>query len=394
MEWEFSHFPGPQSRPSPQPAGTVPPGTGAATIPPPVPPSGDSDAAMLRRLLAASAATESFSTGPPMPNAAPPLHRAARRRVTDEPSLSVHRPGVAAGVPAPASVSSAAPLTPVPASWAGFGALLASTGERAPADALRLAAVAADTTGTAGRVDLSGIWALPAEPAAPRSHELVRALDGKGRLMLPVAVAEATTVPAERDGAVVTVFLPGSTGRPRPGFTAAALPLDARGRLTVTAGVRREAGIPDGADVFAVLDPDRGTVTLTAASRLSAGIAGLLDGLRRPTAAPATPAVDNTACPAASAAAGADATDATDTAPADAGATGASGRLCDDGAVSPGGPTASDDRERPNLSGDLPTVFSARRCSAAPPSDTTASRSTPTCSGPRTSWPQPSASAC
>ena len=237
------------------------------------------------------------------------------------------------------------------------------------------------------------MWAMPAEPAAPRSHELVRALDGKGRLMLPVAVAEATTVPAERDGAVVTVFLPGSTGRPRPGFTAAALPLDARGRLTVTAGVRREAGIPDGADVFAVLDPDRGTVTLTAASRLSAGIAGLLDGLRRPTAAPATPAVDNTACPAASAAAGADATDATDTAPADAGATGASGRLCDDGAVSPGGPTASDDRERPNLSGDLPTVFSARRCSAAPPSDTTASRSTPTCSGPRTSWPQPSASA-
>jgi hypothetical protein len=76
---------------------------------------------------------------------------------------------------------------------------------------------------------------------------------------------------AERDGALVTVFLPGSTGRPRLGFTAAALPLDARGRLTVTAGVRREAGIPDGADVFAVLDPDRGTVTLTPASRLSAG---------------------------------------------------------------------------------------------------------------------------
>ena len=88
-------------------------------------------------------------------------------------------------------------------------------------------------------------------------------------------------MPAERDGALVTVFLPGS-GRPRPGFAAAALPLEARGRLTVTAGVRREVGIPDGADVFAVLDPDRATVTLTAASRLSAGIAGLLAGCAAP----------------------------------------------------------------------------------------------------------------
>ena len=51
----------------------------------------------------------------------------------------------------------------------------------------------------------------------------------------------------------------------------------------MTAGIRREAGIPDGADVFAVLDPDQGTVILTAASRLSAGIAGLFDGLRRGT---------------------------------------------------------------------------------------------------------------
>jgi bifunctional DNA-binding transcriptional regulator/antitoxin component of YhaV-PrlF toxin-antitoxin module len=141
-------------------------------------------------------------------------------------------------------------------------------------------------------VDLAGMWALPADPAAPRSHELIRALDDKGRLMLPSAVAEAATVPAERDGALVTVFLPGSTGRPRPGFTAAALPLDARGRLTLTVGVRREAGIPDGADVLAVLDTDRGVVTVTAASRLSAGIADLLDGLRRPAAAASTSAGD------------------------------------------------------------------------------------------------------
>jgi bifunctional DNA-binding transcriptional regulator/antitoxin component of YhaV-PrlF toxin-antitoxin module len=176
-------------------------------------------------------------------------------------------------------------------------------------------------------VDLAGMWALPADPAAPRSHELIRALDDKGRLMLPSAVAEAATVPAERDGALVTVFLPGSTGRPRPGFAAAALPLDARGRLTVTVGVRREAGIPDGADVFAVPDRDRGTVTLTAASRLSAGIAGLLDALRRPTVASAAHAADDASGAKAPDAPRATAPDATDPAPADAGGTGSGGRL-------------------------------------------------------------------
>jgi hypothetical protein len=219
--------------------------------------------------------------------------------------------------------SSTAALTGVPASWAGFGALLNGAGERAPADALRLATVAADMAGAAGRMDLSGIWALPADPAASRSHELIRALDGKGRLMLPIAVAGAASVPAERDGALVTVFLPGSTDRPRPGFTAAALPLDARGRLTVTAGVRREAGIPDGADVFAVLDPDRGTVTLTAASGLSAGIAGLLDGLRRPTV---TAVVDETSGPECADALRTTTPDVTGTVP-DTGGTGADGRL-------------------------------------------------------------------
>jgi len=303
----------------------VPLGPTSATIPTAAPLTGDSDAAILRRLLAASAVPGRSGTGPRMPNAAPPLPRAARRRATDTTSPSPSRSGApgAVAVASPASASPAAGLTGVPASWAGFGALLAGAGERAPADALRLGAVAAGTAGSAGRVDLSGMWALPADLAAPRSHELIRALDGKGRLMLPIAVAEAATVSAERDGALVTVFLPGSTGRPRPGFAAAALPLDARGRLTVTAGVRREAGIPDGADVFAVLDRDRGTVTLTAASRLSAGIAGLLDGLRRPTAAPTVPAADGTGCAEASAAPGASAPDA----PADAAATGAGGRL-------------------------------------------------------------------
>jgi hypothetical protein len=271
-----------------------------------------------------------------MPNAAPPLHRAARDRAAEVTSPPVSRTGAslaASAVAAPPSTSSPdGALTGVPASWAEFGALLAGAGERAPGDALRLAAVTAGTAGTADRVDLSGMWARPAVPAAPRSHELIRALDDRGRLMLPITVTEAATVPTERDGALVTVFLPGSTDRPRPGFAAAALWLDARGRLTLSAGVRQQAGIPDGADVFAVLDPDRGTVTLTAASRLSAGITGLLDGLRRPTAAPTVPAADATEGPEGAdipAAPALDATDAgpADTAPADTGAPDAGGRL-------------------------------------------------------------------
>jgi hypothetical protein len=164
---------------------------------------------------------------------------------------------------------------------------MSGAGERAPTDALTLAAATSGAGHAEGRaqVDLSGIWAQSADMAAARSTNVTRTLDAKGRLQLPVDADAATRLPAERDGALVTVYLPGSTEQPRPNYATVPLPLDARGRLTVTAGVRREAGIPDGADVLAVVDPDRRTVTLTAASRVDSGVAGLLDGLRRPTAA-------------------------------------------------------------------------------------------------------------
>ncbi|MBB3084178.1 hypothetical protein [Geodermatophilus sabuli] len=186
----------------------------------------------------------------------------------------------------------------MPSSWTGLGGLLGGAGKRAPADALTLAAVTSGAGQGGGRaqVDLSGIWALPADMAAARSTSVTRTLDAKGGLQLPIDADAATKLPAERDGALVTVYLPGSPDQPRPSYATNALPLDARGRLTVTAGVRREAGIPDGADVLAVVDPDRRTLILTAASRLDAGLAGLLDGLRRPTAVPA--ATDATAVPA------------------------------------------------------------------------------------------------
>jgi hypothetical protein len=161
-------------------------------------------------------------------------------------------------------------------------------------------------------MDLSGIWALPADMAAAHGNSVTRTLDATGRMQLPIDADAAIKLPAQRNGALVTVFLPGSPERPRPNFATAALPLDARGRLTVTAGVRREARLPDGADVLAVVDPDRRTVTLTAASRLTAGnrraarpVAGstALSGAADPAGAPATHTVppDATSADAASA---------------------------------------------------------------------------------------------
>jgi hypothetical protein len=74
-----------------------------------------------------------------MPNAAPPLHRAARDRAAEVTSPPASRTGAsmaASAVAAPPSTSSPdGALTGVPASWAGFGALLAGAGERAPGDA-------------------------------------------------------------------------------------------------------------------------------------------------------------------------------------------------------------------------------------------------------------------
>jgi hypothetical protein len=110
---------------------------------------------------------------------------------------------------------------------------------------------------------------------------VLRALDEKGRLQLPVTVEARCEIPAERDGAVVTVFLPGSPDAPRPNYAAAPLPLYPGGRLTLTAGIRRQAGIPHRADVIALFDEDRLTVTLTAASRVDAAVTEALDRLRR-----------------------------------------------------------------------------------------------------------------
>ncbi len=117
----------------------------------------------------------------------------------------------------------------MPSSRTGLGPLLERVGERAPADALTLAAATgAGSADGRPQVDLSGIWAQSADMAAARSTTLMRTSDDEGQLQLPVDSDAATRLPAERDGAPVTVYLPGSSEQPRPNHATNALPLDAR----------------------------------------------------------------------------------------------------------------------------------------------------------------------
>jgi hypothetical protein len=179
------------------------------------------------------------------------------------PAIPRHR---ATTTPRSASAPTATSSTPsVPPSWAGLHALLTEGKERVPNEALTLSASIAARGDESTRVDLTGMWALPATQAPVRSRTALRALDKAGRLCLPITADAATQLPAERDGDVITVFLPGASAGLRPGFTAAAQTLDARGRLTLRAALRREAGIPDGADVVAYRDPEQHTITITSA---------------------------------------------------------------------------------------------------------------------------------
>ena len=82
--------------------------------------------------------------------------------------------------------------------------------------------------------------------------------------MLPVALSETgkVSVPADRAGAVLTVYLPGSAQRPHAARVVAALALDDRGRLSVTAAARAELGWESGTDLMISHDPDRCTLDI------------------------------------------------------------------------------------------------------------------------------------
>jgi hypothetical protein len=64
------------------------------------------------------------------------------------------------------------------------------------------------------------------------------------------------------------------------------LQLDGCGRLTLTTAVRRRLGLADGADVAFTIDPGRGLLTATAASRLDGAVAAAFEMLREAPAAP------------------------------------------------------------------------------------------------------------
>jgi hypothetical protein len=80
----------------------------------------------------------------------------------------------------------------------------------------------------------------------------------------PGSASTTDTVPVD----TTSVTIPPTRGRgPAAELTAAPLPLDARGRLILTAAVRQAADIPDGAVVYARIDPERRTVVLPARAR-------------------------------------------------------------------------------------------------------------------------------
>jgi bifunctional DNA-binding transcriptional regulator/antitoxin component of YhaV-PrlF toxin-antitoxin module len=134
-------------------------------------------------------------------------------------------------------------------------------------------------TGDTGRVDLSGLWTEPADPAAPRSSMVLRRLDDKGRLTVPIEPSADLRLPAERVGAVLTLFLPGSGEAPAPGRVVANVPLRTKGRITLPAPIRDHLGLPPSADVLVMFDPERHVLRICAASRLEASVAAGLDSL-------------------------------------------------------------------------------------------------------------------
>jgi hypothetical protein len=178
-KWEPPHLPEPQSGSPRQPASTVPPGTGAATIPPAAPLPGDSDAAVLRRLLA-SADSRATGTGPRMPNAAPPLPPVARRR-----GRAVPVPRPSRRVPGRGHRARARGVARAERCAALLGRVRRAAGRhrRADADPTHSAwQPSPPATRAPARPWTCPAWGrCPPTRASPGSDTLIRARDGKGR---------------------------------------------------------------------------------------------------------------------------------------------------------------------------------------------------------------------
>ena len=262
----------------------------------------------LALLAAATALPDPLDTDSAVPHAAPPP---PRRPDSNRPDGSRPR---AAGAPAarpPAPVPPATGTKPrpaaspgtapagVPTSWTGAAALLARTGDVRPGSAPPVnVSLLHATQATTARVDLSGMWAAPAQPHEATSLLELRRLDDEQRLMLlpmtttgtgqstGTTAGGAVRLPAQREHAVLTVFLPGATGAPSPGRCVAPLALAAGGRLTLGQNVCAELGLSPGTIVAVVLDPQRRTLSICAASLLNDAVRAGVDAARQ---APVTP---------------------------------------------------------------------------------------------------------
>ena len=185
------------------------------------------------------------------------------------------------GATSPPSGSSASASKPGsgPAAWGDVAALSTDAprpGTRAP---LPTGLLEAGRGTDRFRVDLSGIWAPLADPSAPASNlELRRICEGL-RLIVPLEPMGDVTLRAQRDGQVLTIFLPDSAEAPSPGRAVAPLKLRSKGRLTLGKNLCAELGIGAGWTMLVLLDPDRRLVTLAPASALQGDIAASVQRL-------------------------------------------------------------------------------------------------------------------
>ncbi|MCZ2825986.1 MULTISPECIES: hypothetical protein [unclassified Modestobacter] len=210
-----------------------------------------------------------------MPRPAPPAPALARRRdsqTTRTPRSSLH----VATVPA---LGGAAVGPALPGGWA-FGGSAPSAAELNELWLNTDLLGERDQRAPAGD-DFTPLHARAAEPAPARTELTVTKLDAKGRLPLPLCPVLDAQLPAERDGGVLVVFLPGAAAAPRPGYDTAPLRVDPRRRLLLGPALRTQLGLAADATVIARADAARGVLELMAASRVEHQLDELFDAHRR-----------------------------------------------------------------------------------------------------------------
>jgi hypothetical protein len=291
-QWDTSH-----SRSADGDRTAAPKEAGTSTVPAPpadatIPAAASRFEAATALLDAATAPTGVARTDRSMPHTSPPARRPSSSPARPPTGTPGTRPD---GVPldvtadAPGSTHRAVPAARgLPSSWAGAADLLAGAattlGNRAPLNTALLE-TAADSAGAAP--DLSAVWSVPQPHGRPDARLAQRRLDSAGRLKLPLTLSTAgkVKVSAQRHGPVLTVYLPGSTAQPAAGRLVAPLPMDDRGRLTVTDAVRTELGWEPGTDLLILFDPDQALLAVSAASVLEDSIAAAFESLRATPAA-------------------------------------------------------------------------------------------------------------